>query len=83
MLPRVPAASARRLLRTFGGRQAGPAIAAYVRRGPAGVAELCAALLAPPRLPARRDGRAVFEDEERCLVLLARAHPQADRKSVV
>lgn len=77
MLSRVPAASARRLLRTFGGDQAGPTIDAYVRRGPAGVAELCAALLAPPRLPARRDGRAVFEDEERCLVLLARAHPQA------
>jgi hypothetical protein len=72
----APGPSARVLLRSLGGPRATATIDAYCRRGPAAIARLFAALLAPPELPADRNGRAVFEDEESCLVGLARAHPQ-------
>ena len=65
------------LLRALGGPEALRTIDAYCDRGPAVIAELFAALLAPLPPILDRNGRAVFEDEELCLHRLATRHPEA------
>lgn len=66
------------LLASLGRPEAASTIVAYCARGPEGVAEFFAEILAGARLgmASGRSGRAVENDEHECLMRLAAAHPE-------